>query len=358
MEKVSTLPSFKNVDVANLKLNPVEWRKGEKPTFNIMSLLILVGLGYVTWTFVLPLLFGIIKVAVIGGALILAYLSRKIIWSMMKKIVRKFHEAAIRYDVWGTFEEQKVNLKEKENEAIRAESVILTTEKNMQAEALKQEKLAKSYQERLTEIAAEKDLLLNEREKYTTEDSKQDERYVELCIQINDIAAESERIISVYNQSNDLVEKFGARANIFKKFRMKFKYFLSAIKNEVKNFDTTVQMLRVDYDAATAMDSGTSAVKEAMLFEDEWEVKYATEFVRDYTALRIANTSSNLTDINDIMTSINMNTDPSKAFAKLEKLTKSISDGTETVNSAKKYNNPELILNTEEKKASGFDGIL
>lgn len=358
MEKVSTLPSFKNVDVSNLKLNPVEWRKGEKPTFNILSLIILAALGWLAWTVVLPLLIGITKVVVVGGVLVLGFLSRKILWSMMKKIVRKFHEAAIRYDVWATFDEQKLKLREKEAEAIRAESIILKTERNMQDEAIKQENLAKAYKERLSEILDESKTLVAEREKYNTDELKQEERYVELCIQINDLAAEAERITSTFNQANDLVEKFGSRANIFKKFRMKFKYFLAAIKNEVKNFDTTVQMLRVDYDAATAMDSGTSAVKEAMLFEDEWEVKYATEFVRDYTALRIANTTSNLTDINDIMTSINMNTDPSKAFAKLEKLTKSIDDGSTVTNSAKKYNNPDLQLNAGEKKASGFDGII
>jgi hypothetical protein len=224
----------------------------------------------------------------------------------------------------------------------------------MMTAAQQAEKDAESYKTQLFNIEKELDDLFTEKAKFNTPESKELDEYSDIVIKINDLASESDRIRLMYDQAKTLVLSFGSKANIFKKFRMQFKFYLSAVKNRVKDFDATVKMLKVDFDATSAMSSGTDAVKNALLFSDQWEVAYATDLVQNAVAYNIANTSSNIVDIKDIMGSIGANTNPEQAFEKLKLLTGNIERGIDIIPQAKRYANPELKLNSEEKKASGF----
>jgi len=360
--KISRLPLFNGIDSSEIQLIPQEWKKGEKPVFNIVRILGLIGIGYVVWTILLPFIAGLAagfyligQVVAIVGSILLIYACRKPLKGIVKSMIRKFHEFWITNDPFGAFREQRVELVQQYEDAVGAGTIISQSKETMKSNATKNQLDAKKYQDRLIEISEEAVKLNTEIEKFTTEESKEDPEYADLCIQRNDLAMEYQRVEMNYEQAKDLITQFGTRASVFTKFETQYKYFVSYLKNRVKNFDSTVQILKNDFEATSAMRAGTDAVKNVLNFNDKWEVQFASEVVLGAIANNIATTKNNLQDIKDAMGNINIG-DPSKSFNQLDKLVANIKAGTDIIPSAKRFNNPDLKLTAEEKDATGGIG--
>ena len=158
----------------------------------------------------------------------------------------------------------------------------------------------------------------------------------------------------MYNQAKDFTEKYGSRGNIMGKLDSKLKRVANRIDIKIMDFDTTIQILRNDYEFAEKSRQATEMAKSVMLFDTSWELDYAMDVITSTIASDLSITQSNLTDI-DTLTA-NFSIDDAAMFAKLDKIANSINTGEEVVPSAKKYNNPEYKLTASDKKNSGGFG--
>lgn len=351
--KMASLPIFKHFSEGQIQLNPQQWRKGEHGLFSVLMIIgALVG-GYLTWVYVLPVLGMILQLVTVAAVLGILLVARKGIYRVFKNIARGIHKAAIRYDPFGELEVQKAKMIENKSKFNSARGKISSLKDDMKLKSNEQEQTAEKLQGTITALNKKSKELLAAKETIT---DKESDEYSDLINEIETTISQCERATYLYNQAKDFTVKYGSRGAIMAKLDSKLKRVANRIDIKILDFDTTITMLRNDYEFAENSRIATDVAKSAMLFDKSWELDYAMDVITSTIASDLSITQSNLTDI-DTFTA-NFSIDDEAMFVKLDKLANNISSGEEVVPSAKKYNNPEYKLTGEDKVKSGGFGNL
>ena len=125
----------------------------------------------------------------------------------------------------------------------------------------------------------------------------------------------------------------------------------TAIDIKIADFDTTVIMLRKEYEFAKNAKAATESAKNAMLFTKDWELEYALEVVTSTIAQDIAQTSENLIDIDSLTSTYSVDND--ELYSRLDTLADKIKTEENTIPDSSKYSNPNYKMTKEDKQAGG-----
>lgn len=358
---VLNLPILKHFDVEKGEIildAKAGLKGGQRALFLFLALAVFGGLGYLTWTYILPPLltaFGQ-ALAFIGVALLVVFviLMMPVIMKSMRRLTRFLHGLVIKADPFGELEEQKEKMYQNRKTFKEAKAKIKAIKSNMEIEAAKAEKDAKDYQEQVLSAQVTAKKLKDAMDAMIQKDgiaAKDTDEYVQLDSQLMKKLSDSQRIVNQLDQSKSFVQKYGSRANIMGKLDRKLTMAETAIDIKISDFETTIVMLKKEYEFAKHAKSATESAKSAMLFTKEWELEYALDVVSSTIAQDIARTQENLTDIDSLTSKYSMDSD--ELYSRLDQLSDKIKTGNDVIPDAKKYSNPNHKLTAEDKQASG-----
>jgi hypothetical protein len=328
----------------------------------ILKLSFLVGIGYLTWTYVLPPVFQMLgKLAavvatVVGVAAFIFALPGIFRWlDIMGKNIKK---KAINSDPFLEFARQEKLMLKNQQDARESKAQIQKLETDMHLEARANEKKADDFQTKIISNKAKADSLKATIKSLEKEHgpvrAKELDEWVNANASLMKVLSESQRVSAQMEQAKNFVVKYGARAATMKKVGQKLTFVEVAMDNKVLDFRATVEILKADYEFARNARKATDAAKKAMLFDKSWELEYALDVVATTIANDIAQTAGNFKDIN--MLTANFDFDNDEMYANLEKLTAQIESGDSVVPNAKAYNRADYQLTQDDKLQSGGFG--
>jgi hypothetical protein len=362
-ESIRNLPVIKHFSEEEIKKNINSFKKGEKPFFWILLLLLVGAIGFGLAKYALPVAFVMLGKAIGVVAVGVFLIFMVIIWGTLMKAIRALAKTIakklIAQDPFGELEKQKRLMIQNQQTFRVSKGTINSLRTDCEAEAAKNEKDAKSLSSKiltLNEKAKTLKMRMEEMVKTGGIKAKESDDYVNDSNDFLRTVSESQRVSSSLEQAKDFVQKYGARAAIMKKFGQKLSMVETSMDIKIQDFDATIEILKKDYDFASKSRQATDAAKSAMGFTKGWELDYALDVVTSTIASDIAITSGNLKDI-DYMTK-NYAIDSDELYTNLDSLANNIRIGNEIIPEAKTYNNPEYRLTQSDSiKAGGFDNI-
>ena len=362
---LSELPILKHFDESKgeIALNKDTLKKGEKSLFWILAAGLLGGLGYLTWTYILPPLFTMlgqaIAISATGVFLVFLVMMYPVIMKGLRFATKNIHKALIHSNPFNELEEQKDKMiKNREVfKATKAKLKGLKTE--MEIEASKSEKEAKTFQDDILSLQRQSEKLksaMDEMVKQNGIGAKDTDEYVALQSELARKLSDSQRISNQYEQSKNFTQKYGVRANVLGKMDRKLTLAGTAIDIKIADFDTTITMLRKEYEFAKNAKQATESAKSAMMFTQSWELDYALEVVTSTIAQDIARTSENLLDIDTLTSKYSVDND--ELYSRLDSLADQIKTGDSTIPDSTKYSSPNYKMTKDDKlNAGGFGDI-
>ena len=357
------LPIMKHFSEGEISNKIDKFRKGEKGLFWFLKLGALIGLGYLTWVYVLPPLFlaigQFLAVAATGILLVGLVIAMPVILKGIRVLTRNLHKAIIKHDPFMELEKQRQLMIANQQNFRLSKGKISNLRQDMEVEADKSEKDAKEMQNRIISLQSKAQKLKAELDEMVAKDgsaARGSDDYVNGNAELMKLLSEAQRVGHQMVQSKDFVTKYGTRANIMKKFGQKLIMVETSMDIKVLDFDATIEILKKDYAFAQKSREATESAKSAMLFTKSWELDYALDVVTSTIAEDIAITAGNLNDIDTLTSKYSLDSD--ELYTNLDTLANQIRIGTETVPSAKAYNNPEYKLTGDDKLKSGGFGEL
>jgi hypothetical protein len=357
------LPILKHFDQNEISTKVDNFRKGEKNLFWFFKLAALVGVGYLTWTYVLPPVFvaigQMLAVAATAVLVVTGIIMAPVILKGIRLFTRAVHKALIKYDPFAQLEVEKQKMLENQRTFRIAKQNIASLKTEMEAESSNAEKEAESGQTRIIALQgkAEKIKLgMDEMVKKLGIAAKAEDEYVNYASELQKVLAEAQRVANKLNQSKDFVQKYGSRAAIMKKMGQKLTMVETVMDIKIQDFDATVDMLKKDYEFGQKSNAATSAAKSAMGFTKGWEFDYALDVVTSTIANDIAITAGNLKDIETLTSNYSLDSD--ELYANLNQIADKIKVGQDIIPDAKQYSNPEYQLTSSDRTKSGGFGDL
>lgn len=362
---LSELPILKHFDESKgeIALSKDTLKKGEKSLFWILAAGLLGGLGYLTWTYIIPPLFTMlgqaIAISATGVFLVFLVMMYPVIMKGLRFATKNIHKALINSNPFNELEEQKDKMiKNREVfKATKAKLKGLKTE--MEIEASKSEKEAKTFQDDILSLQRQSEKLksaMDEMVKQNGIGAKDTDEYVALQSELARKLSDSQRISNQYEQSKNFTQKYGVRANVLGKMDRKLTLAGTAIDIKIADFDTTITMLRKEYEFAKNAKQATESAKSAMMFTQSWELDYALEVVTSTIAQDIARTSENLLDIDTLTSKYSVDND--ELYSRLDSLADQIKTGDSTIPDSTKYSSPNYKMTKDDKlNAGGFGDI-
>ena len=362
---LSELPILKHFDESKgeIALNKDTLKKGQKGLFYFLTALTVGALGYLTWVFIIPPLFTMLGQAIALSAtavfLVFLVMMYPVIMKALRFATRKIHRALIKSDPFNELEEQKKKML-KNREVFKTTKTKLKGLKNeMQMQAAKSEKEAKDFQEEVLSLQRQSERLKSAMDEMVKQHGvavKDTDEYVALQSELAHKLSNSQRVGQQYEQARNFIQKYGVRANVLGKMDRKLTLAGTAIDIKIADFDTTVTMLRKEYEFARNARAATESAKSAMLFTKDWEIEYALDVVTSTIAEDIARTSENLIDIDALTSQYSVDND--ELYSKLDTLADKIKTGDSIIPDSTKYSNPNYKMSQEEKlNAGGFGDI-
>jgi hypothetical protein len=362
---LSELPILKHFDESKgeIAISKDTLKKGEKTLFWVLAAGLLGGLGYLTWTYIIPPLFTMlgqaIAISATGVFLVFLVMMYPVIMKGLRFATKNIHKALIQSNPFNELEEQKQKMI-KNREVFKATKAKLKGLKNeMEIEANKSEKEAKTFQEDILSLQRQSEKLksaMDEMVKQNGIGAKDTDEYVTLQSELARKLSDSQRISNQYEQSKNFTQKYGVRANVLGKMDRKLTLAGTAIDIKIADFDTTIVMLRKEYEFAKNAKQATESAKSAMMFTQSWELDYALEVVTSTIAQDIARTSENLLDIDTLTSKYSVDND--ELYSRLDSLADKIKTGDNTIPDATKYTSPNYKMTKEDKQnAGGFGDI-
>jgi hypothetical protein len=357
------LPILKHFDEAKgeiaLKVNAL--KKGQKPLFLALAVSLFGVAGYLLWQYVIPPLFTMLGQAIALSAtgifLILLVMMFPVIMKGLRFATKNVHSALIKSNPFNELEEQKQKMV-KNREVFKNTKAKLKGLKNeMEIEASKSEKEAKSFQEDVLSYQRQSEKLktaMDEMVRINGIAAKDTDEYVALQSELARKLSDSQRISNQYEQSKSFIQKYGVRANVLGKMDRKLTLAGTAIDIKIEDFDATITMLKKEYEFAKNAKEATESAKNAMMFTKDWELEYALEVVTSTIALDIARTSENLIDIDSLTSKYSVDND--ELYLRLDSLADNIKTGDNTIPDSTKYSNPNYKMTKDEKRESGGFG--
>ena len=360
---LSELSILKHFDKNEITTKVDNFRKGEKGMFNIFKLAALVGVGYLTWTYVLPPVFQAIgqflAVAATGILIVAGIIMAPVILKGIRLFTRAVHKALIKYDPFAQLEVERQKMLENQRTFRTAKGNIASLKTEMEVEADKAEKEAESGQTRIIALQGKAEKIKHEMDAMVQKmgvDAKSEDDYVNRASELQKILAEAQRVANKLNQSKDFVQKYGSRAAIMKKMGQKLTMVETVMDIKIQDFDATIDMLKKDYEFGQKSNAATTAAKSAMGFTKGWEFDYALDVVTSTIANDIAITAGNLRDIETLTSNYSLDSD--ELYANLNAVADKIKVGQDIIPQAKQYSNPEYTLSQSDRVKSGGFGDL
>lgn len=353
------LPILKHFDEAKgeIAINTEKFRKGEKPIMGFVTMALLAVAAYFTWTFALPIIFTTVGYIAAGVLLVLLFLMWPVIMKGLRMVTRKIHEALIQFNPFSELEEQKQKMINNRDLFKNQKAKLKALKGEMEQEATKSEKEAKTYQDNLLSLKNQSDKLKGAMDEIIESKgpaAKDTDEYVTLQSELAKRLSNSQRVAQQYEQSKGFIQKYGSRANVLGKLDRKLTLAGTAIDIKIEDFDATIGMLRKEYEFAKNARAATESAKSAMLFTKDWELDYALDVVTSTIAQDIANTSENLLDIDTLTSQYTIDSD--ELYTRLDTIADQIKTGDNTVPEAKKYSSPNYKLDGDDKSAAGAFG--
>ncbi|MCL9804069.1 hypothetical protein NAT51_00935 [Flavobacterium amniphilum] len=359
------LPILKHFDETKgeIALKTDALKKGEKSLFWVIALGLLGVSGYLLWTYIIPPLFTMLGQAIALSAtgifLIFLVIMFPVIMKALRFAAKNMHKALIHSNPFNELEEQKQKMI-KNREVFKNTKAKLKGLKNeMEMEAGKSEKEAKDFQEQVLSLQRQSEKLksaMDEMVKQHGVGAKDTDEYVALQSELAKKLSDSQRVSNQYEQSKTFIQKYGVRANVLGKMDRKLTLAGTAIDIKIADFDTTITMLRKEYEFARNAKAATESAKNAMMFTKDWELEYALEVVTSTIAQDIARTSENLIDIDALTSQYSVDND--ELYTRLDSLADKIKTGDNTIPDSTKYTSPNYKMSKEDKQnAGGFGDI-
>jgi hypothetical protein len=360
---LSELPILKHFDESKgeIALDSKTLKKGEKTLFYALVAAVLGVGGYLTWTYIIPPLFTMLGQAIALSAtavfLVFMVMMYPVIMKGLRFLTKNIHKALINSNPFNELDEQKQKMIKNRDvfKATKAKLKGLKTE--MEIEGAKSEKEAKTFQEDILSLQRQAEKLksaMDEMVKINGIAAKDTDEYVALQSELARKLSDSQRVSNQYDQSKNFTQKYGIRANVLGKMDRKLTLAGTAIDIKIADFDTTIVMLRKEYEFAKNAKQATESAKSAMMFTQSWELDYALEVVTSTIAQDIARTSENLLDIDTLTSKYSVDND--ELYSRLDTLADKIKTGDNTIPDSSKYANPNYKMTKDDKLASGGFG--
>lgn len=358
--KIMDLPIFKSFDSSQIVSNGSggELKPGAKNIFWFLKLLLIGGVGYLTWVYVLPPLFQalgqLIAVAATGVACVFLVLLAPAIFKFLKNLSRNIHKAVIREAPFEEFAIADVKMVKNREDFRLGKAKIKNLENDMMVESKKSENDAHVLQDSIIKLETKTSTLKATLDKMVVDggiEARNSDEYVNGRAELAKMLAEAQRISHRLAQAKDYIGRYGSRAAIMKKLNQKLIMVEASMDIKIEDFRATVEMLKKDYEFAEKSKDATNAAKSAMMFDKSWELDYAMEVVMSTISNDIATTSGNIRDIDSLATNYTLDNDD--LYDNLEKLADSIKVGSDIIPSSKQYNNVDYKLTTEDRMKTG-----
>ncbi len=359
------LPILKHFDESKgeIALNANTLKKGEKTLFWALALGLLGAGGYLIWTYIIPPLFTMLGqvIALSATAIFLIFLVMMfpVIMKGLRFATKNIHRALIQSNPFNELEEQKDKMIKNRDVFKNTKAKLKGLKNEMEIEASKSEKEAKQFQEDVLSLQRQSEKLkaaMDEMVKVNGIGAKDTDDYVALQSELAKKLSDSQRISNQYEQSKSFIQKYGVRANVLGKMDRKLTLAGTAIDIKIADFDTTITMLRKEYEFAKNAKAATESAKSAMMFTKDWELEYALEVVTSTIAQDIAKTSENLIDIDALTSKYSVDND--ELYSRLDSLADEIKTGENTIPDSTKYTSPNYKMTKEDKQnAGGFGDI-
>ena len=354
------LPIFQHIELESVGLDPNKWKKGEKGIYRLAAIALFGAAAYGLWVYVLPALFialaKLVVIAIFSGFLIFLFLARKLIYKVMRSLVRKMHKALIKNDKFGELERQRQRMIAQKNEFKGAKTKIKGLRNQSQKSADENQIKAKNLQEQIKADSKTAEKLKSEVKGYEDSGKTNSDEYVEAKSKLTRKLNSVRRTMRQYEHAKLLIEKYGTRAHTMARLERKLALVGIAVDDKVLDFDTSVEMLKAEYEFARSARTATEAAKGAMGLTHSWELEYALEVVTGSIEFDLAATSENLLDIDELTQKYAMDDD--QLYDELDAIADKINSGEETITDSRKYTNPNYKLTREEKLISGGFGDL
>jgi len=355
------LPILKHFNQNEISTKVDTFRKGEKNMFWFFKLAVLIGVGYLTWTYVLPPVFQAIgqmlAVAATAVMIVAGVIMAPVIVKGIRLFTRSLHKALIKYDPFAQLEIERQKMLANQTTFRVAKGNIVQLKQEMEVEADRAQKEAENGQTRVIALQGKAEKLkfaMDEMVKTHGVAAKGEDEYVNMAAELQKVLAEAQRVANKYNQSKDFVQKYGTRANVMKKMGQKLTLVETAMDIKIQDFDATIDMLKKDYEFGQKSNAATTAAKSAMGFTKGWEFDYALDVVTSTIAADIAITAGNLKDIESITSNYTLDSD--ELYANLNAVADKIKIGTDIIPDASQYSNPEYKLTQSDNLKSGGFG--
>jgi len=360
---LSELPILKHFNQNEISTKVDTFRKGEKNMFWFFKLAAFLGVGYLTWTYVLPPVFQalgqMLAVAATGVMIVAGVIMAPVIVKGIRLFTRTLHKALIKYDPFAQLEVERQKMLANQATFRVAKGNIVQLKQEMEIEADRAQKEAENGQTRVIALQGKAEklkLTMEEMVKKHGVAAKGEDDYVNMAAELQKILAEAQRVANKYNQSKDFVQKYGTRANVMKKMSQKLTLVETAMDIKIQDFDATIDMLKKDYEFGQKSNAATTAAKSAMGFTKGWEFDYALDVVTSTIAADIAITAGNLKDIESITSNYTLDSD--ELYANLNAVADKIKIGADIIPDASQYSNPEYKLTQSDNLKSGGFGDL
>ena len=370
LTKLSDLPILKHLEGGENKLkvlpqNMANWKKGEKTLAYLVGIVLLLAVGYGFITVVLPLLtqllvgvvtlgIKLLQAMIIVGAVLLGFMLSPLIIKVFRRIVRSLHKFLIKVDPFAELDDQLDKMKDSRQQFEKVKAEINACKIQMKQEAVKAEKLAKDASQKVVYCQEEAKSLKSKLDKMVEkggENARETDDFVELEAKLNTAIGDGNRAVSEAETYRRLVDTFGSRANVFAKLDRKLVVYGHAFDEKLKDFATSINLLKTESRAMAAANNATTRARKVMGQSQDWQIDYALEVISGQIASDIATTQANIRDLDSIVKDFNPNDE--RAYARLETFANQIKGGEFDVSDPNRISNPNYKLTPQQKNAGG-----
>ena len=349
-ESLLKIPILSNFNQSQLVTQQKNLKPGAKILFYIFSVAIGLGLIYFAWFVLLPMLAWMFQVVAAGLITLAAFIFYRPIVDLLKSFSRRLHKMAIENDPFIVLERQKRKIGENRETVYKSQGQIGVLRDDMKSSAKVKEKEVSDLTSLLRGMKLKAEQLLKEKESYSG--SKDDDAYIDLTLQIDNLKRKIIRDSHLLEQFDSLAQKYAIRGKKMNDLYNKLKIVISSMDSKVADYEISIEMLKTDYEFARKSRMATDAAKSAMLFDKDWKLEYAIDVIENTIANDISMTEMNMKDLESFTKNFDIDND--LAFDNLDKLLANIDSGEKVLTNTKKYNNPEYRETESDREASGF----
>ncbi|TAF97181.1 MAG: hypothetical protein EAZ32_04030 [Cytophagia bacterium] len=364
LTKLSELPILKHLDGGSgeLKVLPpnaiAPWKRGEKSIGWFVGAGLIAGGAYIFFTYILPVLINVLTQTLaflaVAGLLVFAVLLAPFIFKLFRRIVRGLHKMLIKIDPFAELDDQLGKMKDSREEFEKAKAEINACKIQMKQEAVKAEKLAKDAKQKVVYAQQEAESIKEKLQKATDkhgDTARETDEFVEMEGRLSAAIGDGNRSVSEAETYKRLVDTFASRANVFAKLDRKLMSYGHAFDEKIKDFATSINLLKTESRAMESANNATSRARKAIGNSQDWQLDYALEVISNQISSDIASTQANIRDLDSIVRDFNPNDE--RAYARLETFANQIKDGQFEVSDPNRVANPNYKLSPDQKNAGG-----